>query len=88
MALLKPVQADALFGVFLQDIRNIREKYPGTFKNRYYLFEYAEISADRYGLFIQPEDIPKKIRKEIEKVFDLRLNVEKAPKIMSETYPR
>lgn len=85
MAHISPIQADALFGVFLQDVYLIRKKYPQTFKDRYFLFEYAEILGDGYELSFHPDDVPKRVRNEIRRAFDLRLNREKATTRVTKT---
>ena len=67
-------RTDALFGVFLQDIREIRQKHPKSFGNKYYRFDYAGRTRDEYGLLVEPDDFPKSVKREIMQAFALRLN--------------
>lgn len=70
---------DALFGVFLQDIREIRQRHPKSFGNKYFRFDYTEKSEDGYCLFIKPDNIPKDVKREIMQAFDRRLNEDLLP---------
>jgi hypothetical protein len=74
---MKPVRTpmtDALFGIFMQDVRIIRIRHSRSFRNKYYRFEYEEVDNDGYLLRIEPDTIPKTIRKEILEAFNHRLN--------------
>jgi hypothetical protein len=72
-------RTDALFGVFLQDIREIRQRHPKSFGNKYLRFDYTEKSEDGYCLFIKPDNIPKAVKREIMQAFDRRLNQDLLP---------
>jgi len=70
----KTPRTDALFGIFLQDISGIREKHPRTFGKKYYSFDYIAGVEDGYSLFIEPDNFPKSVKREIMQAFDKRLN--------------
>jgi len=70
----KTPRTDALFGIFLQDIREIRQKHPRTFRKRYCNFDYSVGDKDRFNLVIKPDILPKGVKKEILRAFDIRLN--------------
>jgi len=77
----KTPRTDALFGVFLQDIRDIKGKHPRSFRKRYFQFDYAEKEEEGYSLRIEPDSIPKTVRREIFRAFDKRLNQDLLPAI-------
>jgi len=70
----KTPTTDALFGVFLQDIREIKQRHPRSFGKRYCNFDYAAGGKDRFNLVIKPDTFPKAVKKEILQAFDVRLN--------------
>jgi hypothetical protein len=74
MKQLSTPQSKALFGVFLQDVKEIEKKYPKYFKNKYPKFECHEIDGKGFGLSFEPYKFPRNIKKDILKAFNSRLN--------------
>ena len=70
----KTPRTDALFGIFLQDVREIRQKHSRSFGNGYYRFDYAQGEEDGYNLSVEPDNFPKAVKREIMQAFDRRLN--------------
>ena len=72
-------RTDALFGIFLQDIREIEQKHSRSFRNKYYRFDYTGKAEGGYCLFIEPDNFPKAVKSEIMQAFDRRLNQDLPP---------
>lgn len=65
---------DALFGMFLQDVRDIEKEHPKCFENRYYRYAFKTNEADAFELVVEPKTLPKALEKEMKLSFDSRLN--------------
>ncbi|MDP4147952.1 MAG: hypothetical protein Q8927_10265 [Bacteroidota bacterium] len=75
----KTPRSDALFGTFLQDVREIMESHPRIFKKRYYQFDYVVGEEEGYSLVSEPNIFPGNLKREIMQAFNLRLNQDKRP---------
>lgn len=67
-------RSDALFGMFLQDIKEMEKRYPRCFRNKYFHYSHKVNGADRFELVVEPDILPKAIENEIKLSFESRLN--------------
>lgn len=67
----------ALFGMFLQDIREIEKRNPRCFRNKYYRYSFSVTGDEKFDLSVEPQTLPKRIEKQIKSLFNARLNGER-----------
>ncbi|HTI07851.1 MAG TPA: hypothetical protein VL832_04815 [Puia sp.] len=77
----KTPRTDALFGIFLQDMGEIRQKHPRSFGSKYYTFDYAVGTEEGYRVLVEPDTFPRAVKREIIQAFDRRLNQDLLPVI-------
>jgi hypothetical protein len=81
MGLPKTARTDALFGLFLQDVGEIRRKHPRSFENKYFKFDYEAHQEDGYRVLVEPDTFPRAVKNKITQAFNRRLNQDLLPVI-------